>query len=235
MSAGPLPQRKTVSAAVRAAEGKLVNVSPRDTHNAELVRRTKKAIADLDAAHERYCVRLATRQIKRAAALRLECDKRDRGAKQRVDDVRASLDGPIDPALGASLLEEAEGWAEVARSQNKLAELSHDAQNRMDRAIRAWGDRFVVVALRAASSKDGGRAFLRKVSKGVDWGLGGVAFVPPLAIYAAAAAVAKMAGDYAVRRFEKLPRADADERYETALATLAVATRLMRAWGREIK
>jgi hypothetical protein len=232
-SAEPVPKRKEVRAAVRETEHQLVNVRPRDMPNAALLRQTKKAIADLDAAHEAYCAKLERRASARATRLRQECDKRTEVARQMVQDARAVTGG--DPEADAALRANAEAFVATTKNVNGRAKQAHAAVKRTDDRIRRAGDRFVIGALRAARSKNGGRAFLKRVSQGADIAIGTTKQIPAAAPWATGAGIAKKAAEFLVKRVDKGPKAAVDQRYETAITAMRSAELLMRNWAATIK
>ena len=208
----------------------LANVRPADMDNADLVRRTTAAITKLDKAHERYCSKLERRASRRAASLRRECDARSRAAKEGLAEARAAQKLAGDLAVTEELVRSAETWV---RTCNDMALQLDRAQKAMDDNLRRWGDRFVVGALRSASSKNGGRAFLKALSKGTDVAITVVGV--PLPHTAAIARVAKKVTEFLARKIDKGPRAATNARYETALMTLGAATEVMRDWAAAIK
>jgi hypothetical protein len=224
----PLPKRAKVRKAVKQAESSLVPVRARNARNARLVREAKKAIANLDGAHEAYYLLLEERATARAAALRQECADRERSAKTQLAEARAASD--------VERVRLAEGGVRLAQDLNKTAKATHDAQAAFDRRLRDWGDGLVVQALKAASSPDGGRFFLVFVSKGADGALKGAAVLfPPAAPYITATCIAKKAAEFLARKLDPGPKAADDNRYETALVTLAVTTDIMGAWAEAVR
>jgi hypothetical protein len=188
------------------------------------VRQAEARIIELDRSHAAYVSALERRATARRESARLKREQAIAKSKGDLDEVITNPRATEDQRTFQRQMH----VTEIARYEALVMTMARVTA--IDEGFRAMGDRFVVSALQEATSEDGGRTVLRRLSGTADTAIAVGGVIPATAPFAAVAALVMKALDLAAGKVDRGPRPAPDERYEAAALWLQVAARMMDAW-----